>query len=165
MKRKSITVKRKKTKRVLKKHHKIILMSAFGAMALIAPLWGSIYSQSSSHSGEITTKTEIKPCRTTTSTPCPTPLNTPINHVKYLSCTECSSKTLCFSASKKLAYCGGILNAAQTPSDVSCVSCPQIIKTPTITPSYHPVPSCFTRVLVNNTTKPEYTYRPCTNSK
>jgi len=164
-------MKRKKTsvkKKGLKGNHKILLYAAVSVVALSLTFWGLTNSQINSQSGVLattTTNTTKPPCKTSTGAPCPLSPIPSVSNPKYLSCSMCSSKKLCFSASKQFAYCGGLLTPSQTPTDSSCVSCPEVSKTPTPTPTGHPIPSCYTRVPVststNNTT---YKYVPCTST-
>jgi len=107
----------------LKKHHKVILMSAIGVLAFSLPFFGSLQQ---SINQRLTSGT-IWPCGSAMS---PYPTLTP--RTIQLTCSTCPSKTLCFSKSEKRAYCqNATLNAIPQASDTTCVSCTDNMPSPT----------------------------------
>lgn len=126
-------------KRKLKKHHKILLMSTFGLLALSIPFFG-IYS---SHNASI----PPSPC--VGERPCPIsryPYPSLPVYPRQLTCGMCSSHTLCFSKSQKRAWCQNPQLGIANTADTTCVTCSPPTLTPSITPPhcyYQPIcPTC-----------------------
>lgn len=114
----------------LKKHHKVILMSALGVFAFSIPFIGTLHSQTNA-----TSSGTRWPCGTSSTTPCPTPY--PYPRITQLTCSMCTTKVLCFSKSQKRAFCQNPSLGIAQPADAICVSCQS-----TITPTIYPKPSC-----------------------